>query len=84
MIKIKDVVKTPLGHHGDVQALRKGNAIHPDGLALVRLMGSQDHKWFNIRHLRPVADWAKKTFSHQKKLEIKFDFRHKLEYLIAC
>tara|TARA_Y100000310_G_scaffold293253_1_gene322707 strand:+ start:511 stop:690 length:180 start_codon:yes stop_codon:yes gene_type:complete len=56
MLKLKDVVRTPLGHHGDIQAIREPNAIHRDGLALVRLMGSQDHKWFRIRHLQPV-EW---------------------------
>jgi hypothetical protein len=64
MLKIKDIVRTPLkrnslsvlGMHGDVQAIRKGNAIHPAGLALVRLMGSQDRHWFNIAQLTPL-DW---------------------------
>ena len=54
MIKLKDIVKTPLGNHGDVQAIRQGNAIHPDGLALVRLMGSQDQQWFHISDLVPI------------------------------
>ena len=42
MLKIKDIVRTPLkrnrfsvlGQHGDVQAIRDGNAIHPAGLPL--------------------------------------------------
>jgi hypothetical protein len=60
MLKIKDAVQVivPVGHGrvGDVQALRKGNAIHPDGLALVRFMGSQVKRWFRVSDLKPL-DW---------------------------
>ena len=60
MLKIKDAVQVivPVGHGrvGDVQALRKGNAIHPDGLALVRFMGSQVKAWFRISELKSL-DW---------------------------
>jgi hypothetical protein len=64
MLKIKDIVRTPLkrnrfsvlGQHGDVQAIKDGNAIHSAGLALVRLMGSQDRHWFDIAQLTPI-DW---------------------------
>ena len=64
MLKVKDIVCTPLkrnassvkGMHGNVVSIRDGNAIHPDGLALVRLMGSQKQLWFDIAHLTPI-DW---------------------------
>ena len=64
MLKINDIVRTPLkrnrfsllGMHGDVQAIRDGNAIHPAGLALVRIMGTQDRFWFDIAQLTPL-DW---------------------------
>ena len=64
MLKIKDIVRTPLkrnrfsvlGQHGDIQAIRDGNAIHPAGLALVRIMGMQDRFWFDIAQLTPL-DW---------------------------
>ena len=63
MLKIKDAVqvKVPVGHGrvGDVQALRAGNAIHPDGLALVRFMGSQVKRWFRVSDLKPL-DWLNK------------------------
>jgi len=57
MLKIKDAVQVKHSRRvGDVQALRKGNAIHPDGLALVRFMGSQVKRWFRISDLTPL-DW---------------------------
>ena len=64
MIKVNDIVRTPLkrnrlsvlGIHGDVKAIKEGNAIHPAGLALVRLMGSQDRHWFDVAQLTPI-DW---------------------------
>ena len=62
MLKVKDIVRTPLkrnsfsvkGMHGDVQAIKEGNAIHPAGLAYVRIMGTQDKFWFDIAHLTPI------------------------------
>ena len=61
MLKIKDAVQVKQGFAfsrrvGDVQALREPNAIHPDGLALVRFMGTQVKRWFRISHLTPL-DW---------------------------
>ena len=64
MLKVADIVLTPLkrnrfsvkGIHGDVEAIKEGNAIHPAGLALVRMMGSQDRHWFDIAQLTPI-DW---------------------------
>jgi len=57
MLKVKDAVQVIHSKRvGDVQALRKGNAIHPDGLALVRFMGSQVKAWFRISDLKPL-DW---------------------------
>ena len=64
MLKITDIVQTPLkrnaysvkGMHGNVVALRDGNAIHPDGLALVRLMGTNHEVWLDIARLTPI-DW---------------------------
>ena len=64
MLKVKDIVRTPLkrnaysvkGMHGNVVALREGNAIHPDGLALVRLMGTNHQVWLDIARLTPI-DW---------------------------
>ena len=59
MLKIKDAVqvKVPVGHGrvGDVQAIREPNAIHPDGLALVRFMGSQVKRWYRISQLTPLT-----------------------------
>jgi hypothetical protein len=59
MLKLKDAVqiKVPVGHGrvGDIQAIRKPNAIHPDGLALVRFMGSQVKRWFRISDLTPLT-----------------------------
>lgn len=59
MLKIKDAVqvKVPVGRGrvGDVQAIREGNAIHPDGLVLVRFMGSQVKQWFRTSDLRPLT-----------------------------
>ena len=58
MLKLKDEVqiKVPVGHGrvGDIQAIRSPNAIHPDGLALVRFMGSQVKRWFRISDLIPL------------------------------
>ena len=59
MIKINDIVLTPLkrnrfsvrGMHGYVEAIKDGNAVHPAGLALVRMMGSEDLHWFDIARL---------------------------------
>ena len=59
MLKINDIVLTPLkrnrfsvrGMHGHVEALKDGNAIHPAGLALVRMMSSDECKWFDIARL---------------------------------
>jgi len=59
MLKVNDIVCTPLkrnrfsvrGMHGHVKALRNGNAIHPAGLALVSMMGSQVEHWFDIARL---------------------------------
>jgi len=45
----------PNGKVGDVQMLKKGNAIHPAGLALVRFYRTQRGAWFDINQLRPVA-----------------------------
>jgi len=64
MVKGNDIVRTPLkrnaysvrGMHGNVVALRDGNAIHPDGLALVRLMGTNHKVWLDIARLTPI-DW---------------------------
>ena len=56
MLKIKDAVRMPDGKVGDVQSLKQGNAIHPDGLALVRLYRSQVRKWFRVSDLKPL-DW---------------------------
>jgi len=64
MVKVNDIVCTPLkrnaysvrGMHGNVVALRDGNAIHPDGLALVRLMGTNHKVWLDIARLTPI-DW---------------------------
>ena len=55
MLKIKDIVRMPNGKVGDVQMLKKGNAIHPTGLALVRFYRTQRGAWFDISQLRPVA-----------------------------
>ena len=59
MLKLKDAVQVivPVGHGrvGDVQAIRKGNASHPDGLVLVRFMGSQVKRWFRTSDLRPLT-----------------------------
>ena len=59
MLKIKDAVqvKVPVGHGrvGDVQAIREPNATHPDGLALVRFMGSQVKHWYRISELTPLT-----------------------------
>lgn len=57
MLKIKDAVQVKHSRRvGDVQAIRQPNAIHPDGLALVRFMGSQVKRWFRISDLTPL-DW---------------------------
>jgi len=59
MLKIKDAVTTDprrgYGYVGDIQALREPNAIHPDGLALVRKMGSQRRRWHRISSLTPLT-----------------------------
>ena len=55
MLKIKDIVRMPNGKVGDVQSLKQGNAIHPDGLALVRLYRSQVCQWFRVSELRPIS-----------------------------
>ena len=59
MLKIKDAVQVKQGFAfsrrvGDVQAIREPNAIHPDGLALVRFMGTQVKRWFRISDLTPL------------------------------
>jgi|TARA_R100000008_G_scaffold86175_1_gene78252 hypothetical protein len=64
MVKVNDIVRTTLkrnaysvkGMHGNVVAIRGGNAIHPDGLALVRLMGTNHKVWLDIAKLTPI-DW---------------------------
>ena len=57
MLKIKDAVRVIHSRRvGDVQALHAPNAIHPDGLALVRFMGSQVKRWFKVSDLKPL-DW---------------------------
>ena len=64
MIKLNDIVRTPLkrnaysvrGMHGNVEAIRESNAIHPEGLALVRLMGTDRRVWLDISRLTPI-DW---------------------------
>jgi len=59
MLKIKDAVQVKQGFAfsrrvGDVQAIREPNAIHPDGLALVRFMGTQVKRWFRVSDLTPL------------------------------
>ena len=57
MLKLKDAVQVKLSRRvGDVQAIREPNAIHPDGLALVRFIGTQVKRWFRISDLTPL-DW---------------------------
>ena len=64
MVKVNDIVRTTLkrnaysvkGMHGNVVALHDPNAIHPNGLALVRLMGTNHQVWLDIAKLTPI-DW---------------------------
>jgi len=57
-LKLKDAVTTDkrrgYGYVGDIQAFHEPNAIHPDGLALVRKMGTQRKRWHRISELVPL------------------------------
>ena len=45
----------PNGKVGDIQSLKEGNAIHPDGLALVRFYRTNRGAWFRINELQPIS-----------------------------
>jgi hypothetical protein len=55
MLKLKDIVRMPNGKVGDIQSLKEGNAIHPDGLALVRFYRTNRGAWFRINELQPIS-----------------------------